>query len=992
MKRSPLACLLLAGIASPALADNLTVEGVVSNPVATSSASNGTAGNITIDVNSGVQVVAPGGAVTLDSNNTIDNLGIIQNANTGGALGVHILGGFTGSFTNEGAEASLINVSGGGTGNAGVLLDGTSAFTGDISLGIGSGLFVNGANSNGVAIKAPLIGNLVMGASTTVTGEGANGILVQAPISGYIATGVGISLAGTDIYTVDKVDPLSGSAVAIGSSVGGGFMNSGSAVQDDGFVTAVLTNSGTAPVVAIQPSIAGSAASDITMGIFADTVNPNLSFLNRGTIHASSNDPGVSTIGIGIGESGAAAHTATLTGGIYNRGSVLVQSVSDNFFATSVAPMPTDATGILIGNGARINAGATSPDALLNVGSIIVAEQGPVSGTATGVLILAGGTFPSLTNTGLLNVNISATDTTIASVAAYGVRDLSGTLTRITNSGNMTAQSTVLDNNAQITIAADLSHGSANQTFTNSGTVNGDIVFGSAGMNGLAAGNQLVIEGASASVQGGVRAAAGGTIDVHVSDGGTGGVFRTAGSQLTGLTIGNAGVVEVALNKNSGTVPVITTTGAVTFGSGAKVSVVPSTFLLDSGTYTLIQSGGTLSIADFATATAQPVPFIYNGSITQNGNNLDLTLQRKTAAQLGLTGNLANIYEPMAAAALTDDTFGAALLTLSSAADVQAAVGVTVPDIAGGVRALSIAMTDQATGVIGARERGLVTAPPDTRNDFRFWGQEFYNIVSAGSTATTPGYGGAGQGVAVGVEWGDLGTGRLGVGYTFFSSQETENHPRDTKTNGDWNMVSLYGGWRAGDVFVTPQVNLGQGDFRNRRTLNVGTVIRTVSSSWSSYVAAGGFTSGYIMDVGGFQIIPEVSLDGLYLKQDAYSENGGGGIGLSLRQQEQQSVRSFAGVLGQGNYTWDNGTLQPQLLVGWSHEFLNSPATIDGSFESTPGSPFHLVGPTLEPNKIIGGASFAYVLGNWSAGINYDAAAASGSLAQSATISLSSRF
>ena len=39
-----------------------------------------------------------------------------------------------------------------------------------------------------------------------------------------------------------------------------------------------------------------------------------------------------------------------------------------------------------------------------------------------------------------------------------------------------------------------------------------------------------------------------------------------------------------------------------------------------------------------------------------------------------------------------------------------------------------------------------------------------------------------------------------------------------------------------------------------------------------------------------------------------------------------------------------------------------------------------------------GGASFAYVLGSWAAGINYDASASTGSLAQSATLSLSSRF
>jgi uncharacterized protein with beta-barrel porin domain len=301
-------------------------------------------------------------------------------------------------------------------------------------------------------------------------------------------------------------------------------------------------------------------------------------------------------------------------------------------------------------------------------------------------------------------------------------------------------------------------------------------------------------------------------------------------------------------------------------------------------------------------------------------------------------------------------------------------------------------MTDQATGVIAARERGLVTAPPNTRNDFRFWGQEFYNNVNRDSTATQSGYNGAGQGLAMGVEWGNLGTGRYGLGYTFFASQEIENHPRDTKTNGDWNLLSFYAGWRAGDFFVTPQVNLGQGDLHSRRTIAAGSLVRSATANWTSYLASGGLTTGYIIDVGGFQIVPQIALDGLYLHDGTYTENGGGGVGLALKSQSQDSIRSFAGVLGQGTYNWDNGVLQPQLLVGWSHEFKNSPATIDGSFESAPGSPFHLVGPQLEPNHIVGGASFAYVLGNWSAGINYDASASTGSLAQSATVSLSSRF
>jgi len=157
-----------------------------------------------------------------------------------------------------------------------------------------------------------------------------------------------------------------------------------------------------------------------------------------------------------------------------------------------------------------------------------------------------------------------------------------------------------------------------------------------------------------------------------------------------------------------------------------------------------------------------------------------------------------------------------------------------VPDVAGGVRALSVAMTDQATGVIAARERALVTAPPNSRNSFQFWGQEFYNNVSRNSTATHPGYNGAGQGLALGAEWGNLSSGRYGLGYTFFASQEVETHPRDTKTNGDWNMFSFYAGWRRGEFFVTPQLNLGEGSMHSRRTIAAGSLLRNASASRNS--------------------------------------------------------------------------------------------------------------------------------------------------------------
>src|SRR5712671_1256242 len=347
VKRSPLICLLLAGVASPALADDLAITTVISTPVATATAKNNTPGNIGINIGAGVSINAAGAAVTLNSNNTIDSQGAITNNFAGGgAIAVHVVGGFTGSLISEGTTGSVISAGVGGAGNIGVLLDGASAFTGDITLGTGSNLFATGDNAIGVAIKAPLTGNLLAGSVTAITGVGATGVLVLKPISGSLSTTAGISVAGTSTFTINKVDQLSGSAVAVAADVGGGILNAGPSISGDTTFSSSLVNSSTAPAFAIQPSIAGASATNIAIGILTDTVNPNLSFINRGNIRGTDNDPGISTIGLAIGELGAAAHTVTLTGGIFNRGSILAQTETDNTFATSASAASADATAL----------------------------------------------------------------------------------------------------------------------------------------------------------------------------------------------------------------------------------------------------------------------------------------------------------------------------------------------------------------------------------------------------------------------------------------------------------------------------------------------------------------------------------------------------------------------------------------------------------------------------------------------------------------------
>jgi hypothetical protein len=1142
---------MFAALYGPALADT-TVSSNTTTALKTS-----TSGNITVNQNVSVTVGATGAAVTIDSGtaaipSSLSNGGIIQNIVTGGGgIAVELLPGNTGNFLNDGTQQGRLNVPNAGFNNIGLLLAPGGAFTGNITLGGGSTVTVigplakgnaTGPTAVGIEIQSILNGDLTVGSKVDARGEGTTGLVTSADINGLLDIGGGanggIFAFGALNYTADKVDPTSGSAVLLGGNITKGLIIE-AATQ--------VVNRGSLADLRIAPSVAsenGGIAHDIMLGdaplvIGNQTIGSvNLSFINRGTILVNegdpgdgSTDPGISTLGLLIGEqSGPAAHTVSLPGGFFNSGTIQATARTDNVFATGATIGPANATAIEIGSGvtilpftrSNVTVGANIVDATGNVtlastnqqvildanasslnneyvgmnltlykldgnGTVTGFESASITaydgtthlasiGTATFSATPSAGTRYSIqevgdptastlpfVNVGLIKASTAATvggkggvatalmidpgahvagidnkgtiigiadvvDTKITNpLAAYGIRDLSGTLNAIQNTGLIQASAATLDNNSQKVVAIDLSSGSASQNIvvTDGGTVIGDVKFGSHPTDNTGI-NTLIVDGnirdssgnitKTASVSGSVTGVGGGVPVIFISRTlNQGGQLQTQNVDANALQVGPAGVLALSITKNTDPATAeIRTLGSAGFDAGATLTVTPQTFLpLSSSTpsaYSLIHSAiGQANFSNANTANnisnSQQFPAILTGSVTCDGgtcadganyHDVSLTVRRKSAAELGLTGNDAAIYEPLSIAALHDDVEGKTLMGFTNQSDLQTAINRTVPDVSGGMRALSIAMTDQATGVIGTRQRNLVTSTAGQRNEFRFWGQEFYNNVSMESTSLSPGFSGAGQGISVGVEWGALPTGRYGVGYTYFSSEETERHPRETKTNGDWNMVTAYAGWRGRGIFFAPQVNVGMGSFLSHRLVNTLTVpapaLIVANANWEGYLASGGSALGYIINFGSFQVVPEIALDAMYIHQGAYKETGASGTSLSLDPQNQQSVRAFAGVLAQGAFRWNDGNVQPQLLAGWSHEFMAGPATIDGSFESTPGSRFHLVGPTLDSDRAIGGASLSYVFSNWQAGVNLDATRGENTMTEAATISLSSRF
>jgi hypothetical protein len=1009
--------LLLAGAA---LADDFTTDDDLTAPIETidPAGNGGTPGNIIIEGTGSViiETEPPGtAAVTINSDNTVTNNGTISNTAETGAIGVHILGGFTGNLVDEdghpigltgtgvisvgSTDADAVN----GLGNVAVLVDGPGVFTGHIDLDEMS-VSARGIGAIGVAIRTGLVGDLNLG-SVSVIGQGAMALRTTASIDGTLRnTGV-ISVVGVSTPDATKgpcadgqdpatCDAVGGPGLWIGGDVTGGILNSGSTGDvGDTSLPASIQVVGSSPAIQIAPD-----SSSLTIGILDDDTNPGFSFVNRGNVQVAAIEPGMDSTAMFIGrlDGDGSANTATLTGGIFNLGTIRATATSSNILATGISPANADARAVVIGAGGIV-------PTIVNEGLILAATQdGPRGGTATAVLIEAGGSLTSIVNDGQIIATAgtlaTAADGTVTELNAIAIRDESGSLTSLTNTGSIAA-TVIFNADADVPftsqIAGDFSANTTTFDFTNSGVVAGDVIFGS-GTNTFTIDGDDDADGNNiAKATGSFAAVGGGTLDITVQNG----TLATPFTRATNFTVGAEGIVALTLPETSGGPAVVALTGDGNFAAGSRIDFEYTQYVGDAANFVLVHADGTLTIDDLEGTTGAAKPFIYNTTITNDGHDLTVDLQRKTADELGFSGNLAAIYEPgvAAIAAATADgsdiALGAAMMRLIDQAGTDAAFQSLMPVVNGAQRNYAISMTDQFFGPVGARQRVLVSTPNQGRN-LAFWGQEFWLSNQNDGSAAIPGYSDSGFGVAAGADYGSLSTGRYGVAFQHFNGDSVSGDPKVTKTLNNWTVFSGYANWADADtgLFFGTQVSGGFASFDEKRRILLPDYTPTAKGHWTGWLAAWGATVGTVIGDDMFALIPQASVDALYMSEEAYKERGAGAANLAISERSSTSLRGFLGLVGRSQFELWGGYVRPEVHVGYSYEFAGQPADANVYFISAQNMRFKISGPAEPVSKLIGGGSLHFVYNNWSVGGDYDRTLGGETTSEAASVSVTGHF
>jgi outer membrane autotransporter protein len=166
--------------------------------------------------------------------------------------------------------------------------------------------------------------------------------------------------------------------------------------------------------------------------------------------------------------------------------------------------------------------------------------------------------------------------------------------------------------------------------------------------------------------------------------------------------------------------------------------------------------------------------------------------------------------------------------------------------------------------------------------------------------------------------------------------------------------------------------------YDSSRNVTVGGLPGTAEATyggWQSvtYVERG---RSYAYEAGVVQ--PYVALQYIYLRQNSFSETGGGAANLDVAGVDASSLRGFLGTRASREYVTSGGrVLTPQVRAAWMHEFLETDTLINNRFAAVGGGTFAIEGLDLGRDWALLGAGLGWQLnsqltitGNYDAQIN----------------------
>lgn len=1028
-------------------------------PVATSNADgNGNAGDVTITSSGSIAIdTADTAIVTVDSDNNVTNSGNINSRDTDNVTGILVDGSRTGSISNAGtiridmtAPTALPDSRdiATGSGRTGILISGASPFTGNVENASSGLISIQGQDSAGIRLanNSSITGDILQSGRLDVFGERGVGIDVLGDVIGNLAIAGNMGITGEDSVGVNVAGDISGGIKTTGVISVSGFVNaSGVAISGRPNLTnrGLLVNDGSARQAGSAMQISGNVGQGI---YFAQRLNDTGGVVSTGGINMTGSAPAILINGdgtpIAIGRIGQITdpddpdYNADLLYSFVNEGTLVTDALLDDLDATTLDLRDAHLTDGLNNSGTMratvyrsgVEAGATTPthisharvivigggaiaERINNTGTILArgfeaidavyADRDNIQGAnrilATAIDIDANGALSELTNLGTISAVITARDG-----QAVAIRDGSGTLITLNNSGNINAQGINSDSlgdqatNFEL-IAIDVSNNTSGFTYNQtlyddpdveddptpqlqgdvllgsgddiiniqSGTVNGNIAFGD--------GNDRLIVTGGANVRSGISDTDG-NLEILVTDNSTLAIGSADDFNATNVNIDGSSTYSPFVDPISGGVSLMSASDTITFADGVQIDPLLSTILPNQTNSFAIATAGTLNIdTTLDSLRGATTPFLYNTTFSRSAsdpNTLIMTLDLRSTNELGLDNQQAAAFTSAYEALQNDSSLGGAFVQITEQNAFNAAYNQLLPEFAAAIRQFVVANTDGNTGAVGSH---LKNARRSQDRPGGAWIEEFVYYADKDLAGLSDQFRGFGFGITGGFDtaFGPFHT--VGVNLGFATTEVEDVLGVDEPLDVLSLQAGLYAGYETGNLGIDLYAGGGYNDFGSNRNVKIGSFDETAKGDWSGTHYNASATAGYDLNFGKYYMRPSVTASYLSLSEKAYQETGNQGIALALDKRTSElgtatAMLEFGAKFVRPRESW----WSPSFKIGLKNDFIGDGLLTTGRFVNGT-TPFSIAAQQFPETGMILGVTFAAGSRYSSFSLDYDA-------------------
>jgi len=842
----------------------------------------------------------------------------------------------------DGALASATNrygirVQPGGTVTGGITNTGVITVEGQNSAGISVESTLNGSlvqkgsirlvGANGAGVRtADVTGDVIMEGSTLVTGAGTRALSVEGDVGGTVRIQGTVAHQTTFVYddagstiALSRTDLRQGApAVAIEGNVARGVVvatppidrDSANADEDGDGIPDAEEGRGVITAYGNGPALRIGSSDNITIGALAGAANEGYSLRIEGGVTGIANYSSTDAFGVVIGGQGG---TVTLPGGIGVTGAI------------QATTQDSAATALLINAGANVGK-------LYNSGTIRATIVSQGEGEAYGVYDLSG-TLRTIENTGFINASGSTTDIVQAINLSAATSDVN--ISQFMNADDIAARKAIEDGlpdgqkdpTVYTAIVGNIVTGSGNDTLSaNAGQIIGSTYFN--------AGNDRLLLSGDALYSGKVffgdgvgtadlsdEASFAGTLDFNgtagsltvsddaiffgtiangaassvVVEGGQFGSNGVTSFAVGSLTVKSGGTLNAYIDGSTQTSSLIQA-GTASFESGSKVTARVNSLIGAEGSYTIL-TAGTLTGAPDLDDSAALLPFIFDGEVSVEGNSIVLDIRRKESSELGLRSAATSAYDAIIDAAVNSAVVSQTFLGINDGQTLQTQIDQMLPDHAGGLFDTVTRATRLVSQHVMDRDSQFDVTEP---GEMSIWLQPVYLRTNrdAGAGAS---YSSSGFGLSGGAEW-LTGLGYIGGSFAWLNASVENNGGSATIDATQYDLGAFWRTGRSGPLFAYARIGAAHTSFSSERavvlTANGSPTTFTSLGDWNGWLFSGmGGVSYEIQPTTRFKIRPKLGVEWFQLREDGFTETGGGeAVDLTVADRTSDSLSAIGTV------------------------------------------------------------------------------------------------